>query len=82
LEKSSNINLHENPARGSPVVRCEHTDKQKDMTKLIVFYTNVPKKIFQPDLFVLNLNEINVTLHFQMDQPTRRSNLSSLLLVV
>ena len=46
-EKYSNIKFHENPPSGSRVVPCGRTDRQTDMTKLIVTfrnYTNAPKK--------------------------------------
>jgi hypothetical protein len=38
FEKSSNINIQENPSHGSRVVPCGWTDGQTDMTKLIVAF--------------------------------------------
>jgi len=39
LKKYSNINFHENPSSGSPVL-CGHTGGRTDMTKLIVAFSN------------------------------------------
>ena len=38
VEKSSNIEFHENLSRGSPAARCGRTDKRTDMTKLTVAF--------------------------------------------
>jgi len=41
FEKYSNfIKCHENPSSGSRVVPCGQTDRQTDMTKLIVAFRN------------------------------------------
>jgi len=48
FEKSSNIKFHENPFHGSRIVPCGRTDRQTDVTKLLVIvafldYANPPK---------------------------------------
>jgi hypothetical protein len=43
FRKSSNINFYENPSSGSRVVPCGQTDRQTDMTKLIVTSRNFSK---------------------------------------
>jgi hypothetical protein len=40
FENYSNIKFHENPTNGSGVVPCGRTDRQTDMTKLIVAFRN------------------------------------------
>ena len=48
FEKVSNIKFHQNPTSGSRVVPCVQTDRQTDMTKLIVAFcnfVNAPKKV-------------------------------------
>jgi len=40
FEKYSNIKFGENPSSGSWVDQCGRTDKQTDMTKLIVVFGN------------------------------------------
>jgi len=39
-KNTRNIKFHENPSSGSRVVACGRTDRQTDMTKLIVAYRN------------------------------------------
>ena len=46
FEKSSNIEFHENPYSGSPVIPCGQTGGRTDMTKVIVafrYFANAPK---------------------------------------
>ena len=47
FEKYSNVNFQENPSGGSRVVPCEQrgTDGQTDMTKLIVIFATVRKRL-------------------------------------
>ena len=40
VNKVSNIRFHENPSSGSRVVPCGQTDRQTDMTKLVVAFRN------------------------------------------
>jgi hypothetical protein len=50
IEKYSNIKFSENPSSGSRVVPYGRTDKQTNMTKLIVnflIFSNAPKKAAQ-----------------------------------
>jgi hypothetical protein len=41
FEKYSNVKFHENPSIGSGVVPCGQTDRQADMTTLIVAYKSM-----------------------------------------
>jgi hypothetical protein len=41
FEQVPNIKFHENPSNGSRVVPCERTNRQTDMTKLIVTFRNI-----------------------------------------
>jgi hypothetical protein len=48
FEKYTDIKFHENPSSGNRVVTCGRTDRQTEMTKLIVSFRNLanaPKKI-------------------------------------
>jgi hypothetical protein len=45
FEKSSNIKFHENPYSGSRVVPSGRTDRQTDMTKLIIAFRNFEKAL-------------------------------------
>jgi hypothetical protein len=40
VEEYSNIKFHKNPSIGSQVVQCGRTDRQTDMTNLIVAFRN------------------------------------------
>jgi hypothetical protein len=43
FEKYTDIKLHENPFSGSRIVPCGQTDRQTDMTKIIVAFSNFTK---------------------------------------
>jgi hypothetical protein len=53
FEKYSDIKFLENPSSGSRVVPCERTERQADMTNLIVAFgsfANAPKNLSVHDM--------------------------------
>ena len=72
FEKSANIKFRQNPSNGSRVVPCGQTDRQTDMTKLIVAFlnfANASKKNRWKILYISKLYNLYDKIYFQ----TRRS---------
>jgi Ni,Fe-hydrogenase III component G len=69
FERYSDMKFQENPSTGSRVVPCGHTDRETDLTKLIVVFLNfedAPKYIVYlkyklPILFKFNIGVANIT---------------------
>jgi len=58
FEKYSNINFHENPSKGSRDVSCGRTDRQTDITGLILAFrsfANAPKNCSIHDVVICEM---------------------------